>query len=251
MSGKNAGRRSGGCITSSAGTCHRSRAPWSWIARPFGEACARGAWQPYRRDPVAETLLATHTDCLRERAAAVQYSARILFQELRTIVIITAATRPLSASLRCGANYRPAQSSHGPASRHPQVSRARSIGPSPRCRFGTAGARCISSCSPRGYSRRAFYSAAADQRLSQRLDAHERAFEQFGDHTREHLYDRPRTICYPNGEDRVVWNPTFKAFAGYLGREPRLCRPYRAQSKGKVESGVKHVKGDFPPAVRS
>jgi hypothetical protein len=98
-----------------------------------------------------------------------------------------------------------------------------------------------------GYSRRAFYSAAADERLSQLLDAHERAFEHFGGHTREHLYDRPRTVCYPNREGRTVWNPTFKAFADYWGFEPRLCRPYRAQTKGKVESGVKYIKGNFLP----
>lgn len=31
------------------------------------------------------------------------------------------------------------------------------------------------------------------------------------------------------------------------GFEPRLCRPYRAQTKGKVESGLRYVKGDFLP----
>ena len=46
---------------------------------------------------------------------------------------------------------------------------------------------------------------------------------------------------------RIVWNPTFKAFADYWGFEPRLCRPYRAQTKGKVESGVKYFKGNFLP----
>src|SRR5690242_9604396 len=42
--------------------------------------CVRQAqWQPYRRAPKEETLLAVHADFLRERAAQVQYSARILF----------------------------------------------------------------------------------------------------------------------------------------------------------------------------
>ena len=40
---------------------------------------------------------------------------------------------------------------------------------------------------------------------------------------------------------------TFRAFADYWGFEPRLCRPYRAQTKGKVESGVKYFKGNFLP----
>lgn len=102
-----------------------------------------------------------------------------------------------------------------------------------------------------GYSRRGFYWPSADERLSQFLDAHERAFEHFGGHTREHLYDRTRCVCYPDSEGRVVWNPTFKSFAEYWGFEPRRCRPYRAQTKGKVESGVKYIKYNFLPAASS
>jgi hypothetical protein len=45
----------------------------------------------------------------------------------------------------------------------------------------------------------------------------------------------------------VLWNATFKAFADYWGFEPRVCRPYRAQTKGKVESGVKYFRRNFLP----
>lgn len=95
-----------------------------------------------------------------------------------------------------------------------------------------------------GYSRRSFYRACRDEQLHTFLDAHERAFEHFGGHTTEHLYDRPRTVCRP-GEGGVTWNPTFLSFAKYWGFDPRLCQPYRAQTKGKVESGVKYVKRNF------
>lgn len=84
-----------------------------------------------------------------------------------------------------------------------------------------------------------------NERVPQLLDAHERAFDHFGGHTREHLYDRPRTICSPDGQGGVIWNPTFQSFARHWGFEPRLCRPYRAQTKGKVESGVKYLKRNF------
>src|SRR5215471_13561000 len=40
-------------------------------------------WQRYRRPARAETLLTPHAEYLRERAAQVDYSAQILFQELR------------------------------------------------------------------------------------------------------------------------------------------------------------------------
>jgi transposase len=40
-------------------------------------------WQPYRRARSEQTLLSMHSDWLAERAPEVNYSARILFQELR------------------------------------------------------------------------------------------------------------------------------------------------------------------------
>lgn len=43
------------------------------------------------------------------------------------------------------------------------------------------------------------------------------------------------------------WNDTFREFARHWGFEPRVCAPYRAQTKGKVESGVKYVKRNFLP----
>src|SRR6476646_9921229 len=43
----------------------------------------REQWQPYQRPPREETLLTAHADFLCERAAQVQYSAQILYQELR------------------------------------------------------------------------------------------------------------------------------------------------------------------------
>jgi hypothetical protein len=99
-----------------------------------------------------------------------------------------------------------------------------------------------------GFSRRGFYQPCLTETLPQFLDAHERAFEYFGGHTREHLYDRPRTVCSGTSGGRILWNPTFKAFADSWSFTPRLCQPYRAQTKGKVESGVKYFRRNFLPS---
>lgn len=40
-------------------------------------------WKPYERMARSDTLLATHAEYLRRRAAEVGYSAQVLFQELR------------------------------------------------------------------------------------------------------------------------------------------------------------------------
>jgi transposase len=204
-------------------------------------------WRPYRRRVKTDRLLDTHAEWLRQRAPAVRYSARILYQELKarrgysgsyeTVKRFVAPLRELAASdtlTQMRFETAPGQQSqidwgqmrvpfcHGPARLHVFVLTL-------------------------GFSRRGFYWAYPNERLSQFLEAHERAFAHFGGLTAEHLYDRPRTVCYANGNGRIVWNPTFKAFADHWGFEPRVCRPYRAQTKGKVESGVKYVKRNFLP----
>lgn len=95
-----------------------------------------------------------------------------------------------------------------------------------------------------GYSRRLYARAYPSEGLGPLLDAHEKAFEHFGGRCRTILYDNPRTIVLSKNEEtgRVEWNATFKDRMDFYGADARLCRYYRAQTKGKVESGVKYVK---------
>ena len=97
-----------------------------------------------------------------------------------------------------------------------------------------------------GYSRMAMAAVAVDQKLGTLLRMHEEAFRQLGGVPKEILYDRMRTVWQGTDErGEIVWNPVFLDFARYWGFTPRLCRPYRAQTKGKVESGVKYVRRNF------
>jgi hypothetical protein len=43
----------------------------------------------------------------------------------------------------------------------------------------------------------------------------------------------------------LVRNTEFLRFARHWGFLPRACRPYRAQTKGKVERPVRYVRGNF------
>ncbi|BAL27307.1 transposase [Azoarcus sp. KH32C] len=52
------------------------------------------------------------------------------------------------------------------------------------------------------------------------------------------------TVSDADGKRRPKLNSTF---ADHWSFTPRLCRPYRAQTKGKVESGVKYAKRNFVP----
>jgi hypothetical protein len=98
-----------------------------------------------------------------------------------------------------------------------------------------------------GYSRRAWAEGYENERLGSLLAAHEHAFTHFGGRPAELLYDRMRTVTMEPAAEQAKWNPTFESFFRHWGFEPRLCRPYRAQTKGKVESGVKYVKRNFIP----
>jgi transposase len=93
-----------------------------------------------------------------------------------------------------------------------------------------------------GYSRRLFTCGYRNERLATLLDGHERAFRFFNGVTLNCLYDNPRTLVLGRSENKVLWHPLFDDFARYYGFTPRACQPYRARTKGKVESGVGYVK---------
>jgi transposase len=81
------------------------------------------------------------------------------------------------------------------------------------------------------------------------LRCHVHAFRALGGVPRRILYDNLKSVVLdrtPGGPGGAVhWNPTFLDFADYYGFGPQACRPYRAQTKGKVERGVGYVRGDF------
>jgi transposase len=99
-----------------------------------------------------------------------------------------------------------------------------------------------------GWSRATYIEFVGDERLETLLACHEHAFLAFGGVPREVLYDNMRTVVlerdrYGRGQHR--FHPGFLDFAGHCGFRPRLCQPYRAQSKGKVERFIRYLRGSF------
>jgi transposase len=209
--------------------------------------CLRqAAWRPYQR-AATDTVLTPFTGWLTARAPAVDYSARILWQELRqqhgfggSYETVKRWVRPhREATLRAALTWTRFETPPGEQSQIDWGQAMVTLG-------GRRVVRHIFVLTL-GYSRRAFYEPCEQETLSDLIDAHERAFTYFGGHTREHLYDRPRTVCLGGQGAQLRWNTTFKAFADFWGFEPRVCRPYRAQTKGKVEAGVKYFRRNFLP----
>ena len=93
-----------------------------------------------------------------------------------------------------------------------------------------------------GFSRRCYVQAFTNERQLNWLRAIEAAFERFGGTPEELLVDNARALVTRHDKDELVFNPLFKQFCEFWGVTPRACKPYRARTKGKVESGVKYVK---------
>lgn len=99
-----------------------------------------------------------------------------------------------------------------------------------------------------GYSRYLYVEYVQSMRSEVLLDCHRRMFGAFGGVPREVLYDNMKTVvthrdAYGRGRHRFhdgIW--TLAAECGY---RPRLCRPYRPQTKGKVERSVHYVANSF------
>jgi transposase len=99
-----------------------------------------------------------------------------------------------------------------------------------------------------GWSRASYVEFVSDERMETLLGCHERAFYFFGGIPREVLYDNMRTVVtdrdrYGPGLHR--YNRTFLDFAHHHGFMPRLCRPYRAKTKGKVERFIRYLRSSF------
>ena len=92
-----------------------------------------------------------------------------------------------------------------------------------------------------GYSRRCYAVAFPRQRLREWLAGHEQAFQHFGGVTDTVVVDNAKAMVLRHTRETIQWHPTYADFARYYGVRPWACAPYRPQTKGKVESGVKYV----------
>jgi transposase len=76
------------------------------------------------------------------------------------------------------------------------------------------------------------------------------AFEYFGGLPKAALTDRMKSVFLEMVDDVPKWNPVFGDFMASLGVAPRVCKPFKPQTKGKVERSVGVIKYGFWPGVR-
>ena len=101
-----------------------------------------------------------------------------------------------------------------------------------------------------GWSRAIYVEFVRRADVATFMGCHLRAFEYFGGAPRCCLYDNAKVVVLGRDEEgRPEWNRRMLDLSLRVGFEMRLCRPYRAQTKGKVESGVKYVRRNLWPSV--
>ncbi len=97
-----------------------------------------------------------------------------------------------------------------------------------------------------GYSRLMYVEFTTSTEASAWLRCHQHAFEYFGGVPREMLHDNLKTAVLSRGVGgKIHWNSRYLDFALYYGFSPHPCKPYRAQTKGKVERSIGYIQQNF------
>jgi len=77
------------------------------------------------------------------------------------------------------------------------------------------------------------------------IACHINAFRFFGGIPLKVLYDNLKTVVLSRIGTDIQFNPKFMEFAGIYAFEPIPCNIARGNEKGKVENGVKYIRGNF------
>jgi transposase len=99
-----------------------------------------------------------------------------------------------------------------------------------------------------GYSRASYVTFGGREDATALCDGLREAFDYFGGVPEHVLFDNTKAVVIERdayGPGRHRWNDEMNEFAETCGFRPRLCRPYRAKTKGKVERFNSYLKGSF------
>lgn len=103
-----------------------------------------------------------------------------------------------------------------------------------------------------GYSRTRYIEFVTDMTTETLLRCHINAFRYFGGYPQEILYDNMKQVVVKRllKQSESTLNSQFEDFAGFYGYKPVLCRPYRGQTKGKIERTVSYVRSNLMVGIR-
>lgn len=100
-------------------------------------------------------------------------------------------------------------------------------------------------CVTLSHSRVSYHETTRDQKVTTLTAGITRAFTSFGGVPKRLKVDNLRAVILTNQHFDLQFNQDFLEWAKHFGVVIVPCTPYRPQQKGKVESDVKYVKGNF------
>jgi transposase len=194
--------------------------------------------------PVRERKLDPYTDYLQQRMSEGVYNARKLYREIRE--------RGYSGGLTQVILYiQPFRPPH----REPATMRFETeLGQQAQVDWGSfgyineAGRQRNLYCfvMTLGWSRAMYIEFTTQGDTASFMHCHQHAFAYFGGVPREVLHDNLKSaVIHRDADGTVHFNERYLDFALAMGFVPHPHRPYRPQTKGKVESGVRYVEGNF------
>lgn len=103
-----------------------------------------------------------------------------------------------------------------------------------------------------GYSRMRYIEFVTDMTTETLIRCHLNAFNYFGGYPNEILYDNMKQVVIKRllrAKDSTL-NKTFEDFASFFKFKVLLARPYRGQTKGKIERTVRYVRENFMVGIK-
>ena len=103
-----------------------------------------------------------------------------------------------------------------------------------------------------GYSRMRYIEFVTDMTCDTLIRCHINAFRYFNGYPEEIVYDNMKQVVIKRllKQEESTLNRQFEDFAGFYGFRPVLCRPYRGQTKGKIERTVRFVRDNFMVGIK-
>lgn len=205
---------------------------------------AQGSQPRYQRQKKRATKLSAHEAYLGDRQASAQpqwIPATVLFREISALGYVGGISQ-LRAFLR---------------TIRPQVAA------DPVVRFETAPGEQLqidwvefrkgadplyAFCATLGYSRASHVEFVTDMKVGTLIDCHQRAFQALGGVAKRLLYDNMKTVVLERDVDGIGehrYHAGFLDYAKHCGFVIKLCRPYRARTKGKVERFNGYLRRSF------
>jgi transposase len=114
--------------------------------------------------------------------------------------------------------------------------------------FRKGGKALYAFCATLGYSRASYVEFVDNMKVESLIGCHERAFAALGGVPRSILYDNMKTVILErdaHGEGQHRFHAGFLDFSKHCGFAIKVCRPFRAKTKGKVERFNGYLRRSF------